>query len=285
LCIEKEYKKAFDELNSELHYLLNNENKPDKFFFLVLFYFIMLIRKCNKEGIEIDDGQLSELSRFKEFDRKCSYIFEKGTGKKTTSGILLWIDMVDSTKYKEKNPETWPERMLYFYKMTSIIFENFQYKTVKYIGDEVMFFRPFDEGDEDINVKQIYDIIFNEKWYFEEINKYNPTIEDDKDNKDEDKIYVKICISVVRNVVKVFDIREGIEKKDEYDIIGKDVDASARIKGLATKKMVVVNDEFTKCLYRNRGKYDGCFKKYSWKSEFKGIDDEITYYGHQIKQP
>jgi len=276
-CKTEKYKEAFEEMNSIINSLLERE----KDCFNILFHFVALFKKCKENKIDVDYNHLLEINDFLKFQNICTYILDINKKKEKVSGILLWIDLVDSTKSKEN--KEWPVRMLYFLTMTSIIFNNFSYKTIKYIGDEVMLFRPFDPNEEKVNVKQIYDIIFDEKWYFDEINKFNPTLKDNNDNTNDNYIKVKICIAVVEDVVKVYDIRNG-QDKDEYDIIGNDIDTSARIKNLARKNMVVVNEKFKKYLDDNRGKYSECLKQYIWKSEFKGIVNEITYYGQEIEQ-
>ena len=189
---------------------------------------------------------------------------------------MVWIDLIDSTSRKNKNNE-WHETIPYFLNMTTVIFDSIGYKTLKYIGDEVMLFKQIDDHDKSTKrseAKAIYDFIFDsQRWYFGELERFNP-------NPNE-KYYVKICISYIKGAIELV----HLNKNDKYfDILGKSVDFSARIKGLATKEFVVANEKYVKYLHGNKGKYSKCFEEYKWEDAFKGSRDKVTYYAERINQ-
>jgi hypothetical protein len=186
--------------------------------------------------------------------------------------------------------------------MTTIIFDHLNYTTLKYIGDEVMLFREFIEGGDSLEImaKQAYDIIFDDqKWYFGEINRFNPILRNDKIIGENKKhiISVKICLSVVENVSKISDAKKFAEeisvnkvndaKKNEaeeiYDIFGTEVDMSARIKEFSNENMVTANEKFTEFLKKNGGEYSRAFTEYRWKKKLQGSkEEEIKYFGKEI---
>src|SRR5208283_3388425 len=60
------------------------------------------------------------------------------------SGFLLFIDLVNSTQYKHDFPGLWQERIVHFLMYTKYAFKTVEFDFIKFIGDEVMMFRPFD---------------------------------------------------------------------------------------------------------------------------------------------
>ena len=240
----------------------------------LLFLFLLLLRKYkNNNRIEIEK-YINKDKNLEKINMKISKIIDR-IPRTPIYGFLVWIDLIDSTKLKIEKYNEWYEKILYFLNMTTVIFDTIEYKTLKYIGDEVMLFRKISDNDDPTSLaKQIYDFIFDkQKWYFEELERFNP-------NKKE-KIYVKICISYVEEIIELEDLKE---ENKYFDILGTDIDVSARIKNLATKKLIVANEKYVKLLHLNKGKYLKYFKEYKWKNIFKGNEEEITYYAEEIIQ-
>jgi len=245
----------------------------------LLFFFLLLRKTKDKNESET---YLNTNRKLKNIYNSISYIIKR-TEKAEISGMLIWIDLVNSTEYKENGYKEWYERILYFLNMTTAIFNILSYNTLKYIGDEVMLFKQIENNGEFTDAaKIIYDIFFDkQKWFFEEINRFNEKLTNDNLKKEQERIKVNICISAVENIIKVEDLRS---KDKKYDIYGSDVDKSARIKGLARDNLVVVNERFVELLNCNKGDYSNSFNQYTWKGKMKGIFKEIKYYGKEIDQ-
>jgi hypothetical protein len=288
-CKEKKYHTALSIMEELIDYYFINEKK----YFNQIFYFLVLLRKkFNSENSEINNylDTNPNKEKLKKYSEKIYDLLNSENKKKRTSGILIWIDFVDSSGFKYNHEKIkdpgWQALFLYFLTMTTVIFNSIEYTTLKYIGDEIMLFKAFNEEniEEKIQAKQIYDFLFDkQKWYFEEIERFSPR------NKNKHyKIRVNICISVVRNVFIVNDLKNDIlnEKKINsiFDILGPDVDLSARIKKLAKENFVVADEKFVTLLEENGGDYSKKFKEFKWKDTFKGINEEITYYGKEIKR-
>jgi tetratricopeptide (TPR) repeat protein len=284
-CKKKNYPKAISIMIKLMDYYFVDKKK----YFSQIFYFLVLLRKhCGGNKTKMDQ-YLSDYSYNQELKDCNSEIYNILTDnrKVTTSGILVWIDFVESTKFKyekvKNNDIRWYILFQYFFNMTTAIFDNFGYKTLKYIGDEIMLFKEFSKNDKrHIQAKQIYDFLFdNQKWYFDEINRLNPIAQNDHE------IHVNICISVVKDVLIVNDIKNDISDnegtKKIYDILGPAVDLSARIKGLAKKKFAVANAAYQELLAKNGKEYSKVFNEYKWKNKLKGVGEEIiTYYGKEF---
>ena len=303
LCKDKKYKEALDYMDKTFESIFNYEkstkssgklnNEKNSFirkYFEKIVFYLLLLRKSNNYNDAMIEKHIKSLNNKREiskYNKNISKLLDK-KNRKQISGILIWVDLVGSTEYKRRYQDDWYERIVYFLYMTTVIFKNFNYQTLKYIGDEVMLFKQFDENEEKhIEVKRSYEIIFDDqRWYTGEINRFNPKIRNSQNDSDEHYIYAKICVSVIEDAyifydVKNEDYKEKNNSKNEYieifDILGNKIDISAKIKNLATKDIVIANDKYIEYLNMNGENYKNLFIN-------RMYNDEISYYERKIEQ-
>ena len=206
---------------------------------------------------------------------------------KNISGIIMFIDLVGSTKYKEDNPYNWEELIFKFLKRTTDFFikdsPQHKFDLIKYIGDEVMFFHKFEPKmalpEKQKIANDIYHLIFNKnnKEYIKSINELCEPKYLAQNSEKNNMIKVKMFISVVENA-KILLPYENINNTI-YDLIGPDVDRAARIKEMASSNMLVSESSFINLL---KDDYSNAMKKYTWQKRFKGIDEDICFYARKL---
>ena len=196
--------------------------------------------------------------------------------KKNTSGFLLFIDLVGSTQYKYDFPELWQERIIHFLMYTKYAMKTIDFDFIKFIGDEVMMFRPFGTKSKSQVAQEIYSFFgARQDWYSSEINRFNPSLKnvEDKANSPH-RIKVKITIGEVTDA-KLF----SPYYNEVYDLIGEDVDRIARIKELGYENLWIADQGYVEALALNGSGFETPFSKMVWQQKFKGIQDSVKFFG------
>jgi class 3 adenylate cyclase len=200
---------------------------------------------------------------------------------KKISGFLLFIDLVNSTQYKRDYPDLWPDRIVHFLMYTKYALRTVGFDFIKFIGDEVMLFLPFGEKVDKASVAlEVYRFIFSRKsWYLEEVNRFNPTLGGGAHpTSSPHRIKVKMTLGEVTNA-KVFNPYYD----ETYDLIGKDVDRIARIKEMGHEDLVIADEGFYRALSENGPAFAEVLSELRWRQKFKGIDEEVRFYGKPLR--
>jgi tetratricopeptide (TPR) repeat protein len=195
----------------------------------------------------------------------------------TVSGFLLFIDLVSSTQYKHDFPERWQERIVHFLMYTKYALKTVDFDFIKFIGDEVMMFRPFDGKKSRSRIAQdIYGFVgSHQKWYSSEVNRFNPALNGVDDSVDNPhRIKVKITLGEVTGAKVFFPYYNEM-----YDLIGEDVDRIARIKELGYEDLVIADQGFVSALSENGPAFTDVFSEMVWQQKFKGIKEKVKFYG------
>ncbi len=202
------------------------------------------------------------------------------SGEKRATGFVLFADLVSSTQYKAQFPDRWQARTIHFLMYTRLTFKYMGFDFLKFIGDEVMMFRPFGSPEEATRIaKEFYDFVFSrDSWYPVEANRFNPAYDIDLgETGSPHELKVKLYIGEVRDAL-VFS-----PNGDElYDLIGEDVDRAARLKEMGTDNVAIVDEGFRGYLAANRGHYETAFDELRWTARFKGFSKRIPFYGRTI---
>ena len=197
------------------------------------------------------------------------------------SGFLLFVDLVSSTQYKRDFPDLWADRIVHFLMYTKYAFRTLSFDFIKFIGDEVMLFVPFTEGVDKADLAhEIFRFIFSKHgWYLEEVNRFNPALAGAADPANSPhRIKVKLTLGEVENA-KLFHPYYN----EHYDFIGKDVDRIARIKEMGHEDLVIVDEGFYRALAANGPAFAEAMSDLRWRQKFKGIDEEVRFYGRPLK--
>ncbi|HEY3452058.1 MAG TPA: tetratricopeptide repeat protein [Myxococcales bacterium] len=197
------------------------------------------------------------------------------------SGFLLFVDLVNSTQYKRDFPELWPDRIVHFLMYTKYAFRTLGFDFIKFIGDEVMLFLPFDaKTDKAEQALSIYRFIFSRhSWYLDEVNRFNPALKGvAQPEKSPHRIAVKLALGEVTGA-KVFHPYYD----QTYDLIGRDVDRIARIKEMGHENLVIADQGFYEALIQNGPDFAEALSTLRWRQKFKGIDEEVRFYGKPLK--
>lgn len=256
-----------------------------------LMYFLFLLSKVHRLDYTKIVNQLEDLKNSSVSDDEreiykrllkiaSDQIHEVYSNTSSADGFVIFIDLVNSTKYKSMYPHLWKERTIYFLKYTrySFLFAGFDF--IKFIGDEVMMFYPFRSGETKAeSAKKIFKHIFGkDRWYADELNRFNPALLLETDGNLQDHlIKFKICIGEV-NGATIF----SPNSDKWYDLIGQDIDRTARIKEMGMANCVVVDDGFRSALGDNEGPYSQAFDGLRWEMPFKGFDEKIHFYGRLL---
>ncbi len=198
------------------------------------------------------------------------------------SGFILFADLVGSTQYKREFPRLWPARILHFLMFSRLAFHFFGFDFIKFIGDEVMVFYPFNEMESKAQIAlKIHNLFFDRQdWYLGELNRFNPALAHcPPDQENQHEIKVKIFVGEVRDAL-VF----SPTADEHYDLIGADVDRAARLKEMASENLVVVDDAFRAALAQNGPAFAGVFDDMRWKKDFKGIRGKTGFYGKFMQE-
>jgi len=196
------------------------------------------------------------------------------------TGFIMFVDLVNSTGYKQQFPGHWRERIVHFLLYTRFAFRYVGFDFIKFIGDEVMLFFPFDRGVAPAEAaRRTYEFLFGKSpWYPVEANRFNPALDFERGEAGSPhEIKVKIYIGLVRDAL-VFSPNSDAS----YDLVGEDVDRAARIKEMAAENLVVVDDGFRNALAENGGPFARAFSGMIWKYRFKGFSERISFYGQQL---
>jgi tetratricopeptide (TPR) repeat protein len=197
------------------------------------------------------------------------------------SGFLLFIDLVSSTQYKHDFPELWQERIIHFLMYTKYSLKYPGFDFIKFIGDEVMMFRPFDGKKTKGQVaKDIFTFLCSrQNQYLSEVNRFNPSLRGEEFQADSPhRIRVKIALGEVTNAKLIFPYYDEI-----YDLIGEDVDRVARIKELGYENLIIADEGFVNALSENGPGFDSVFSDMVWQQKFKGIKERIKFYGRIVE--
>lgn len=205
-------------------------------------------------------------------------------------GFIIFIDLCDSTEFKKNDTDKWYSRLLHFYIQTEIVMRNtisanlskpIDIHLLKFIGDEIMFFIPYDKENESEKFvhlgKNIMTFLENLRkelnyTYYTNIGRIDYILnyeDDENEHKNNENINIKIVITYATELLKHF-FNENDPTK--FDILGIEVDYTARLKELCKKNMIICNKDF-KDLYNNANNYK---KKFISLGEFKlkGISDD-----------
>lgn len=223
----------------------------------------------------VANGTRDVIGRLQEQRIKQVYVQEK-----SLSGFVLFVDLVGSTQYKRDFPELWPDRIVHFLMYTKYAFQTVGYDFIKFIGDEVMLFRPFRDGDKAAAAFETFRFIFSRHgWYLAEVNRFNPALKGAAHpEKSPHRIKVKLTLGEVRNA-KVFHPYYDAT----YDLIGSDVDRVARIKEMGHEDLVIVDEGFFQALSESGPACTEAMSDLRWRQKFKGIDEEVRFYGRSLK--
>jgi class 3 adenylate cyclase len=189
------------------------------------------------------------------------------TDKELLNGFIIFIDLCNSTSFKQLMQEEWFDRLIHFYKSSEEylrdILKEFEKNVyfLKYIGDEVMFF--IEDKSLKNNSKFLKAILTYLKSvrdnmntvYFINKNEERSVIAYEKNEK---KIDIKTCITYVEKVKK-YKINDS-----QFDILGTPVDFSARLMSLCKENIIVCNHDFVELLsdsnhskdFKNLGKFN-----------------------------
>ena len=192
-------------------------------------------------------------------------------------GFLLFIDLVGSTQYKHDFPDLWQERIVHFLMYSKYALKTVEFDFIKFIGDEIMMFRPFDGKKSRSRIAQeIFGFVASrQNWYSGEVNRFNPSLKGVDDSIDNPhRIKVKITIGEVKGAKVFFPYYN-----DVYDLIGEDVDRIARIKELGYENLVIADQGFVSALSENGPAFASVFSEMVWQQKFKGIKEKVKFYG------
>lgn len=179
---------------------------------------------------------------------------------KPTYGFCIFIDIVGSTKLKDKGLSEWI-RLIYntFANINSFLFSKFQ--PIKSIGDALMYFISESEMKEETPLT-LYDALINI------INSNEPYFKK-----------VKIGVTYCKEAYEITFI------KDNKDIYGKDIDLTARLASIAENQEIIMNSDFVK---KVRDEYDKISSKHQfpdvpkiigpWPQKFKGFKDKVEIF-------
>lgn len=195
------------------------------------------------------------------------------------SGFVLFIDLVDSSRYKREHPDTWKKRIIHFLVYTRYAFAWLGFDFLKFIGDEVMMFMPLKEGERKAAAKHIYDFVIRNHWYLSELNRFNPAATAESGGADYHEIKAKIFCGEVRNALLFQPSEEG-----PYDLVGEDLDSAARIKENGQPNLFVVDEGFMNALKDNGPGYSRAFGSFAWEGTFKGIGGTTKFYGEKVPE-
>lgn len=196
------------------------------------------------------------------------------------SGFVLFADLVDSSRYKREHPDTWRRRIIHFLLYSRYSFAYLGFQFLKFIGDEVMMFWPLEEAEKPQAARLLFDFIVRNRWYLDEVNRFNPARFAEGGGGEEHEIKVKVFCGEVRDALVFHPSDEG-----PFDIVGEDVDRAARIKESAQPNFLVVDGGFRDALRANGGAYAEAFRSLAWEGAFKGIGGVTAYYGERIPAP
>ncbi len=197
----------------------------------------------------------------------------KETDEDLLNGFIIFIDLCNSTSFKQKMKEEWYNRLIHFYKSS----EEFLRATLKefdkninllkYIGDEVMFFIE-DKSHKD-NPKFLKAIATYLNSVRDNMNTVYFINNNDEKNmiayeKNDKKIDIKTCITYVEKVKK-YKINDS-----QFDILGTPVDFSARLMSLCKENIIVCNHDFVELFTKTN--YSKDFKNLG-KFDLRGFDD------------
>jgi hypothetical protein len=198
----------------------------------------------------------------------------------TISGFLLFIDLVNSTQYKHDFPDLWQERIVHFLMYTKYALKTVEFDFIKFIGDEVMLFRPFDGKKPKSQIAQeIFGFVAaHHNWYSNEVNRFNPALKGVDNSVDNPhRIKFKITLGEVKGA-KVFHPYYN----EVYDLIGEDVDRVARIKELGYENLVIADQGYVSALSENGAAFAEAFSHMVWQQKFKGIKEKVKFYGRLL---
>jgi beta-glucosidase/6-phospho-beta-glucosidase/beta-galactosidase len=196
------------------------------------------------------------------------------------NGFLMFIDLVDSTKYKYEYPDLWQKRILHFLMHTQYFFKLLSYQFIKSMGDEVMLFRPFD-GSMSIAemAKYLIRIVFSvSRFLSHEYSIMNPSqVASDYQVGSVHTIRIKITVGEVHNAT-VFHPYYN----ENIDLIGEDIDRISRIKQMSSDNLFIADEGFVKALAINGGGFEHFFDDMIWRQKFKGIDDKVRFFAKEM---
>ncbi len=218
------------------------------------------------------NGSDVHLRRMNESRTKQIYLLNN-----TMSGFLLFIDLVSSTQYKQDFPDRWQERIVHFLMYTKYALKTVDFEFIKFIGDEVMMFRPFDgkKSRSQIALDIFGFVASRQNWYASEVNRFNPALKGVDNSVDNPhRIKVKITLGEVTNA-KVF----YPYYNEAYDLIGEDVDRIARIKEMGYENLVIADEGFVRALSENGPAFTDAFSEMTWQQKFKGIKEKVKFFG------
>ncbi|MED4990109.1 hypothetical protein ETC01_00715 [Geobacillus sp. NFOSA3] len=209
------------------------------------------------------------------------------------SGLyVFWsFDLVNSTSFKDKYSDSWPEVFRHFYNLTQKEVKNeFPKSNIwKYIGDEILFYCKINSREELFNIpRKSLEIIRTVTNALHNSYKYSKGF-----------LYLKGVIWVASvSYIRAHDLNkkeqhsdsQSIVQKEEktkniifpfilenspsYDFLGPDIDLGFRISKFSEKGKLVISADLAYLLYKNRVEIENMYPDYNIEQYLKIVSFE-----------